>query len=47
MEKGDTKKELWDKLVMQEAGARTARFGRRVVIRMKAQRRKERSNRRR
>lgn len=32
------KKELWDKLVAKEVGARTARFGRRVVVTMRKKR---------
>ncbi len=35
----ETKKELWAKLVKKEVGARTARFGRRVVVSMRKQRR--------
>lgn len=35
MERGDTKKKLWQQLVDAEVGARTARFGRRVVVSMR------------
>lgn len=34
----EAKKELWDKLVKKERGARTARFGRRVVVSMRKRR---------
>ena len=42
---GETKKKLWDELVEKEKGARTARFGRRVVVKMKNQRRLRRKKR--
>lgn len=38
MQRGDTKKRLWDDLVAKEKGARTARFGRRVVVTMRNRR---------
>ena len=45
MEKGDTKKKLWDELVQREAGARSARFGRRVVVSMRKLRKQNRRSR--